>query len=91
MSSNPGTPEGRSFAKDLSDYDADLLAIARRVQISGVRQCKCGLPECDQQVPSVVFVIDDTVLMATSPGAVHTLINGLEQAAAWVWPEGELE
>ncbi len=73
------TPEGRILAAELA---------AARIQIAGLRRCECGRPDCPLTIPGVMLTVDAVTVMATTPGAVEQILEALQTAAKFVWPEG---
>ncbi len=77
------TPEGRILAADLASPDN------ARIRVAGLRRCLCGSPDCPQREAGVMLSIDDTTAMAVTPGAVRSIVEALQQASAFVWPEAD--
>ncbi len=73
------TPEGELLAAELA---------TARLRVAGVRAFSCGRPDCPVTIPGVTLTVDAVTVMATTPGAVEQILEALQTAAKFVWPEG---
>ncbi len=76
------TPEGRILAAELASPDN------AHIRVAGLRACSCGRPDCSQREAGVTLSIDATTVMAMTPQAIESIVRALQQARAFVWPEG---
>ncbi len=77
------TPEGDVFRTALTDAHTTA-----RLRVAGVRACSCGRPDCPQPKAGVMLSIDSVSAMAMTPEALRAVVEALQTAASFVWPEG---